>query len=86
MLGLLRTRAADAKEAVRVQAISKTVGSASQLHLVLPVPAPANSLVVLSVAADGLQLVTNRSPGHITNAAVSTNLRLPIVNHVLEKT
>lgn len=53
-----------------IQGMSRTVGAGAALFLALPVAGPANSLVVLSLVADGLQLVTNRSPGRITAAAV----------------
>ena len=46
------------------------VGTEAAVFLALPVAGPANSLVVLSLVADGLQLVTNHSPGRITAAAV----------------
>jgi Male gamete fusion factor len=53
-----------------LQGFSRALGSSSQLFLALPVAAQTNSLVVLSVAADDLKLVTNRSPGNITGAQV----------------
>ena len=56
--------------AASLQGFSKALGSSSQLFLALPVAAQTSSLVVLSVAADDLRLVTNRSPGNITAAQV----------------
>lgn len=58
------------KHAIPLQGFSKALGSSSQLFLALPVAAQTSSLVVLSVAADDLRLVTNRSPGNITSAQV----------------
>ena len=66
--------------ALSLQGFAKALGSASQLFLALPVAAQTSSLVVLSVAADDLRLVTNRSPGNITAAQVlpATCLLLPV--------
>nr|6DBS_A Chain A, Hapless 2 [Chlamydomonas reinhardtii]6DBS_B Chain B, Hapless 2 [Chlamydomonas reinhardtii]6DBS_C Chain C, Hapless 2 [Chlamydomonas reinhardtii] len=44
--------------------------SGGPLSFALPVTSHSQSLVTLSVAADGVRLVTNRSPGKITGAAV----------------
>jgi hypothetical protein len=57
-------------KSVSLQGFSRALGGASQLFLALPVAAQTSSLVVLSVAADDLRLVTNRSPGNITAAQV----------------
>jgi hypothetical protein len=56
--------------ALSLPGFSRTLRGASQLFLALPVAAQTSSLVVLSVAADDLRLVTNRSPGNITAAQV----------------
>lgn len=53
-----------------LQGYSRNLGGSSQLFLALPVASQTNSLVVLSVTADDLKLVTNRSPGNITAAQV----------------
>ncbi|KAG2447311.1 hypothetical protein HYH02_007641 [Chlamydomonas schloesseri] len=44
--------------------------SGGPLSFALPVTSQSQSLVTLSVAADGVRLVTNRSPGKIAGAAV----------------
>lgn len=54
----------------RPRLLLQAFSSGSQLYLGLPVPGGTSSLVVLSVSADDLELVTNRCPGNITAAQV----------------
>ncbi|KAG1674972.1 hypothetical protein FOA52_014767 [Chlamydomonas sp. UWO 241] len=42
------------------------------LSFAVPVPSQSNSLVVINVAADSVQLVTNASPGNISGAQICT--------------
>ena len=51
------------------------MGGAAQVYLGLPITALTNSLVVLSLAADNLRLVTNSSPGKISAAQVRHSLQ-----------